>query len=316
MKKPTIICAADLTFAPETKRVLESQGLVKYISPTPQALLEHLPDGDAYFASLHVQLSRELIEISPRLKVIATPSTGLDHLDLQAAAQHGIVVLGLKDDRQLLDRITATAELAWALLLACARSLPAACQASRQGHWARDLFRGHQLAYKTLGILGCGRLGTIISQYGQAFRMRVLGCDKLPVTIPGVQMVSLDQLLHEADVLTIHIHLTQENHHLINGNILAKMKRGAILINTSRGAILNETDLLESLESGHVSAAGLDVLDGEWNDNLAEHPLIVYSRSHENLIITPHIGGVTYESQEMAYTATAQKLVEFFKNLC
>jgi len=175
--------------------------------------------------------------------------------------------------------------------------------------------RGHQLAGKTLGILGCGRLGTIMGQYGQAFRMKIVGCDTRDVEMVGVEFerVDLDRLLRESDVLSIHIHLTEENRGLIDRHALAKMKPGAILINTSRGAIIDEVALLDALKHGPLAAAGLDVIEGEWRDDLEQHPLIEYSRSHGDLVITPHVGGVTYESQAMAYAAAAHKLAEYLQ---
>lgn len=127
-----------------------------------------MPDIDAYFASLHIRLDREMLERSDRLRVIATPSTGTDHIDLKAAAERGVTVLCLKDDLELLRRITATAELAWALLLATVRRLPWAFASAQRGQWARDGFRGHQLSGKTLGILGYGRLGVMVARYGLA----------------------------------------------------------------------------------------------------------------------------------------------------
>ena len=311
MKRPVVICAADLAHLPAVRRLLESCGHVRYIPATPETLAAAIADADAYFASMHVRITADMMAAAPHLRAIATPSTGLDHIDLEAARQRGIAVLSLKDDRKLLDRITATAELTWALILACARRLPEALDAVRRGVWARDLVRGHQIAYQTLGVLGLGRLGTMVAQYGLAFRMRVLGCDVRPVDLPGVERVDLDQLLRESDVLTIHIHLTDQNRGLINRQRLQAMKPGSILINTSRGAIVDEAALLEALLDGPLAAAGLDVIEGEWREDLADHPLMAYARTHPNLIITPHVGGVTYESQEMAYAAAARKLIDW-----
>ena len=141
--------------------------------------------------------------------------------------------------------------------------------------------------------------------------MRVLGCDTQPVTVANVEMVSFDHLLAQSDVLSIHIHLTEENRKLIDRQVFARMKPGAILINTSRGAIIDEAALIEALDRGTLAAAGLDVIDGEWREDLPQHPLIVYANTHDNLVISPHLGGVTYESQEMAFGAAAQKLVDF-----
>jgi D-3-phosphoglycerate dehydrogenase / 2-oxoglutarate reductase len=156
MNRYLVLCAADLSYLPETRNILETFCKVHYISPTPQALEENLPNADAYFASLHVRLTDALIEKAPNLKVIATPSTGLDHLDIQAANRRGIPVLGLKDDRELLDRITSTAELAWGLILACSRSIPAAFQAVQKGVRGRGLISSPQSAHKTLGGFGLG----------------------------------------------------------------------------------------------------------------------------------------------------------------
>jgi len=309
MNQPMIVCSADLDHLPIVRRILKSGAAVRYIPATPSSLAEALPSATAYYASLHVRITGEMMDAAPGLRVICTPSTGVDHIDLDAAARHHITVLSLKDDRELLDRITATAELTWALILACARRLPEAIDAVRGGTWARDALRGHQIAYKTLGVLGLGRLGTIVAQYGLAFRMKVLGCDLRPVSMPGVERVDLDRLLRESDVLTVHIHLTDQNRGLLNRDRLRLMKPGSILINTSRGAIIDEPALLEALENGPLAAAGLDVIEGEWRTDIADHPLMVYARTRPNLVITPHLGGVTYESQEMACAAAARKLV-------
>ena len=310
MGKAVVVCAADLRHTVKAREILERVFDVRYVDPTPEAVAEHLAEAAGYYASLHVQLTKELMDQAPGLKAIATPSTGLDHLDLEEAARRGVEILCLKYDRELLDKITSTAELAWMLALGCSRHFYPAVSAARRGHWARDLYRGHQLSYRTFGILGCGRLGTIMSEYARAFRMEVLGNDIRDVQLEGVTMVSLDELLARSEILSVHIHLTEENRRFVDGPKMAKMRKGAILINTSRGAIVDEAAVLEMLESGHLSAYGTDVIEGEWRDDLDQHPLISYMQEHDNVLITPHIGGVCYESQDMACAATAQKLVD------
>ncbi len=315
MPKPILISAADLTHLPETKAILETVFEVREVRPaTAEALAGRLPEADAYYASLAVRLTDDLFEIAPRLKTIATPSTGLDHIDLAAAERRGIALVSLKNERALLDRITATAELTWALVLACARRLPAAFDASRQGRWLRDGLRGHQLAEQTFGIIGCGRLGTIVSQYARAFRMNVLGYDvRDDIRVETMTPVGLDELLSRSDVVSLHIHLTDANRHFINREQLTRMKPGSILINTSRGAIVDETAVLDALRHGPLAAYGTDVIDGEWRDDLDRHPLIRHAREHDNVVITPHIGGVTYESQAMAYAHVARMLVDCWR---
>jgi D-3-phosphoglycerate dehydrogenase / 2-oxoglutarate reductase len=309
MTRFSVLNASDITACPDAFDPLSDMADVESRVSDQAWVAAHLRKYDVYFASLHVQLTREIIASAPRLKVIVTPSTGTDHIDMAYAKERGIPVLTLKEERAFLDNVTATAEQAWALLLAVVRRVPWAFAAAQRGEWARDRFRGHQLSGMTLGILGYGRLGTIVADYGLAFRMRVLACDVRPVTPkPGVTMVDFEALLRESDVLTIHIHLTEANRRLINASAFGLMKLGAFLINTSRGAIIDEAAFVEALESGRLGGAGVDVIEGEWRSDLAEHPLVRYAREHENLVISPHVGGVTFESQSMAYRFMVEKL--------
>ena len=183
------------------------------------------------------------------------------------------------------------------------------------GHWDRDLFTGHQVSGATLGILGYGRLGKMVAEYGKALRMNVLACDLKEIDAPGVRQVDFDTLLAESDVLTLHIHLTPETHGIIGAAEFGKMKDGVVLINTSRGALIDEEAFVAALESGKVAAAGLDVIHGEWNEDISRHPLIRYAASHSNLIITPHIGGSTWESNRDARLFTARKLIRYMKSV-
>lgn len=310
MSRPKVLCcwAADLGRALLGR--LPEVADVEWLPPSRELLLARLGEFDAYLAALSVRLEREMIArgAAGRLRVVGTPSTGVDHLDLDALAEHGVELLGLRGEEALLDRITATAELAWALLLAAVRKVPAAHAAACRGEWARDRFRGRQLSGMTLGVLGVGRLGRMVADYGRAFRMRVLGCDVRPVEHPGVEMVDMAELLRRSDVLSVHVHLTPENRGMMDAAAFAAMKRGVVLVNTSRGAVIDEAALLEALRNGRVAAAGLDVIDGEWRQDLHAHPLIVYAREHENLVITPHVGGVTVESQTISHTFLADKV--------
>ncbi len=302
---------ADLSACPDVLASLAELGEVVSLpaSAPPADILRELARCDLYFASLELRLTRELLEAAPRLRLIVSPSTGLDHIDLAAAAELGKQVVSLKGETAFLDTVTATAEQAWGLLLAAVRKIPAAHAAATGGHWGRDAFRGHQLSGKTLGILGYGRLGKMVATYGQAFRMRVLACERNATEplAPGVERVDFPGLLARADVVSIHIHLTEENRHLFDAAAFARMKPGAVLINTSRGAILDEAALLEALRSKRLLAAGLDVIDGEWDAELRDHPLIRYAREHDNLVLSPHVGGVTFESQRAAFRFVVEK---------
>lgn len=311
-----VLNMGDVSEFPEVLDPLRAVSEVVSLPADAKVLRARIGEFDAYMATLRVQVDRAMLQQASRLRVIATPSTGLDHLDLVALGERGIAVISLQSDIGFLNHVTATAEMSWCLLLAVVRRLPWAFEAARKGDWARDRFRGHQLAGKTLGVLGYGRLGRMVAQYGKAFRMRVLVCDVRPVEpAPGFERVDFDRLLAESDVLSIHVDMTEENRGLIGPAALARMKPTAVLVNTSRGPIVDEEALLAALESGRLLAAGLDVIDGEWRDDLDRHPLVCYANAHENLIISPHVGGVTYESQRMAYTHTAKKLARHLESL-
>jgi D-3-phosphoglycerate dehydrogenase len=274
-------------------------------------LESRLNDYDALILSLGLQLHASLIASAPQLKFVATSTTGTDHIDVAQLERQGVELISLKYDTDFLSSISATAELAFALMLSVIRHLPRATASVERGEWDRMRFQGLQLRGRTLGILGYGRLGKIMQELALGFRMRVLAHDRNDCQSEraGVTMVSLDRLLRESDVLSIHIHLTDENYHFLDRERLARMKPGAILVNTSRGAIVDQAALLELLASGHLAGAGVDVLEGEWDENLADHPMVRYAREHDNLVITPHIGGCCIDAMEQAMGHTVAKLL-------
>lgn len=306
-----VLCLWDISISPGVLDRLRAVAEVDVREPDRDWVTAHIGDYDAVLVALALPLDADLVSRAHRLKIVVTPSTGLDHLDLTALAARGVTVQSIKTEFELLDRITATAEMAWTLALAASRKLPMAHQSALRGDWARDRFRGTQISGKTLGILGLGRLGTMVARYGQAFGLRVLGCDRSPrKTLDFVEYVDFDTLLAESDILSIHIHLTDDNRHLIDAAAIARMKPGAVLVNTSRGGIVDETALVAALRSGHLGGAGLDVIDGEWRTDLAAHPVIALAREHPSVVISPHVGGVTVESQTMSLQFCADRLAD------
>lgn len=283
---------------------------------TRESLMAHIGDYDGYIASLKVRLDEEVLERATNLKAVFTPSTGLDHIDLEAARRRGIPVFATKYDRDVLDSITATAEMALALLLGVVRRVPWAHQAAVDGIWAREAFRGHQLSGKTMGILGYGRLGTMMAEYAAALRMKVIACDIREIEDPRVQQVSFEELLRESDVISIHVHLNESTTGMIDRAAFKKMKDGVVIINTARGAIVDEEALHEALESGKVGGAGLDVINGEWMEDIRQHPLIQYAGTHQNLLISPHVGGTCYEAQYTTAENVLRKVDDYFRNGC
>jgi len=291
---------------------VEALAEVDYRPDKRETLLAHVGAYDACYCGMKARFDREVIERAGRLKVVATSSTGTDHIDVQALRERGIDLLALTHEYEVLDTFTATAEGAWALLLACLRRVPAALDAVRGGNWARWWgFVSFQLSGKTLGVIGVGRLGKMVVEYGKAFRMRVLGCDPVEFSIPGVRRVDLDTLLRESDVILLHVHLDERTRGMLSREAFRKMKGGVVIVNTSRGALIDEDALLEGLLSGKVYAAGLDVIEGEWMEDIGGHPLVRYCRSHDNLVITPHTASATVESIAGGRIHAARMLADY-----
>jgi D-3-phosphoglycerate dehydrogenase len=314
-RKPRVLIFADQFGYEELRDLAQDDFDVVCIRDgTAEQLREQIRACDAYMATVRLQVDREMIESAPRLKLVATYSTGTDHLDLPALAARGVAVLSLKDDREILDQVTSTAELAFGLLLTCARRLAECFDATRQGRWERHHLAGRQLSGLTLGIIGCGRLGTMMAQYGRAFRMRVLATDPHAKMFPeGVTPVDLGTLLREADFVSLHVHLTAETRNLLGACELAQMKPGACLINTSRGGLIDEAALIAEMKAGRIAAAGLDVIDGEWLPDKFNHPLIAYSRENPRLCITPHVGGTSPDAIRLTARHTFRKVLGFFR---
>lgn len=305
-----IVSSCNLNDVPEAVGVFQKVGTLVQAVRDRNQLLGELSDCDAYLAGAELRVDRQFLDHAPKLKLIGSPATGKDHLDLELINARGITLFHLAQEYDLLRSFTATSEFSFALLLAIIRRLPAAIEDARRGVWARETYTGMQLFGKTLGILGLGRLGSISARIGQGFGMRVIAHDKEKKYMDGVENVDFDTLFRESDVVTIHVHLNRETEGLISRKVFGEMKKGAILINTSRGRIVDEQALLEALQSGQLAGAGLDVIDGEWlsQEELLRHPLIQYAQSNDNLLITPHVASATRESIKGARLFMARKM--------
>ena len=304
-------------FTDEGKVILEKLGRVDYIVPSQTDLIKIIGDYDAVLIGLANDFNRVVLEKAGKLKVIATATTGLDHIDLKSAKARNIEVLSLRGENEFLKTITGTAELAWGLILSLARSIPQAFESVRdRREWRRERWLGMNLYGKTLGIVGLGRLGDMVARFGQAFGMKVIFCDPNvdDKTYPEYSKVSFEQLLVQSDVISIHVHLNEQTENMFGPRQLASMKPGAILINTSRGRIVDEKAVINSLESAHLGGYGTDVLTDElkFKEKVpAGEPLLKYARRHRNLIVLPHIGGMTKESRVATDVFMARKLADF-----
>jgi D-3-phosphoglycerate dehydrogenase len=309
--KPKILITESDGFSFQAVGLLRQIGEVTLADLDRRGLLSAVPEADILVVRLRHQIDAEVMGLARRLKIIATPTTGLNHIDLREAERRSIQVLSLRGETRFLQDVRATAEHTLALVLALLRHVPAALRHVQEGGWNRDLFKGRELRGKTVGIIGYGRLGRIVARYLQAFETRLLTADPYvdPAEVEaGVMLVPLTQLLQEADLVTLHVNLCDETRKFFGRPHFAMMKAEAWFINTSRGELVDEEALLDTLRSRQLAGAAVDVLCGERSEGMAEHPLVAYAREHDNLIITPHIGGCTLESMEKTEVFLAEKL--------
>ncbi|MCU1241131.1 MAG: putative D-isomer specific 2-hydroxyacid dehydrogenase NAD-binding [Candidatus Acidoferrum typicum] len=278
------------------------------------SLIIAVRDVDVLWVRLRHKIDREVIEAGPNLRAIATPTTGLNHIDLAHAEKLGIHVISLQGATDFLQNVYATAEHAVALILSLMRHLPAAHEHAISDHWNRDLFIGNELHGKAAGVIGYGRLGKMVAKYLQSFGMRISVTDvKNPDQLehPDIANVSLDHLLHTSDVVTLHVPLSDQTKGFFGKREFACMKPGSWFINTARGELVDERALLDALRTRHLSGAALDVLCDEQSSNFGDNSLVRYAQQHTNLLITPHIGGCTRESREKTERFLATRVVEF-----
>ncbi|HXU62319.1 MAG TPA: hydroxyacid dehydrogenase [Polyangia bacterium] len=239
-----------------------------------------------------------------KLKIIGRAGVGVDNIDVKAATEKGILVINTPQGNA-----AAAAELAIGLMFALARKIPQAAQSMRQGIWEKKKYMGVEIAGKTLGVIGLGNIGRQAAERGVGLKMNVIGYDPFPPKeLPaGVKSASLDDLIAKSDFITLHVPLTNDTKGLFGAATIAKMKKGACLINCARGGIVDENAVMEALKSGQLGGAALDVFAKEPPD---PSPLF----AEENLIAVPHLGASTKEAQEKVAIELAEVFVGFLKD--
>ncbi len=283
---------------------------------TAEELLEKGKGTDAVLSLLTDKIDADMMDaIGPQLKIISNYAVGFDNIDTKGASDRGIVVTNTPSD----EVNEAVAEHTWALISGLSRRVVESDEFVRQegyfagkgGYkgWEPDIFLGVNLVGKTLGIIGLGRIGTMVARRAKGYNMNVLynkhTRDRKCEESMGVKYCELDTLFAESDVVTLHVPLTEETTHMINTETLAKMKKGSFLVNTARGAVVSEKDLVEALKNGHLAGAALDVFDNE--PNISAELIAM-----PNVILTPHIASATNEARmkmgEMAVSAILDAL--------
>lgn len=271
---------------------------------TPEEILHGAREADAILCLLTDRIDAALLAQCAHIRVIASCSVGVDHIDLAAATQRGIPVghtPGVLTE--------TTADLAFALLLAAARRVGEADRFVRTGQWTHarrwepDLLLGKDLFGATLGIVGLGAIGQAVARRAQGFGMRVLAWNRTPRMVAGVECVSLAQLLEESDFVSLHVALACETKRLIDAAAFAQMKSGAILVNTARGDVVDQSALVEALRSGKLASAGLDVFEREPLE--ATSPLLQL----ENVVLAPHIGSASEATRKRMTALSVENLL-------
>ncbi len=309
--KPRIVIAESKAFSPLALALLADVAEVVEADADEQTLRTAAAGADVLWVRLRNRIGAAVMDAAPRLRIIATPTTGLSHIDVEEAARRGIEVMSLRGERAFLEGVRATAEHTVALMLSLLRRIPAAVSHVRRGGWDRESLRGSELYGKTIGVVGYGRLGRIVARYAQAFDACVFACDPCVQTVdPGVRLVPLPELLEAADIVTLHVNLTPENRGLFGRAQFRAMRAGSWFINTSRGELVDERALIGALRSGRLNGAAVDVIADEHTSGRVHSPLLSYARRNRNLIVTPHIGGCTVESMEKTELFLAKKLCE------
>lgn len=316
-----VLAISKIDDLPEVKRILSQIGIVDYRSGMQQSdLASTVHDYDALFVPTHLMFGKGVLNRpgGSRLKVICTPSGGTDHIDHELATQQNIEVISLDGEHELLRQVPSPAELAFNLMMNCAKQTIPAIRSVQQGEWNPTPFIGTELVGTTVGIVGMGSVGTIFSRYCIAFGMKVITYDPYKkVHDPLVsQYQHFDRLLAESDFVSIHAKLTDETFHMFGKKEFQTMKRTSYLINAARGAIVDQNALLDALEKKQIVGAALDVIEGEIEGNsspqvlASRERLIDYARHHGTLIITPHLGGSTRAARQKRAIFAAEKLYQ------
>ncbi len=274
---------------------------------TPEQLKEIIGDYDALAVRSATKVTEDLLDAADNLKVIGRAGIGVDNIDVQGATKRGILVMNTPGGN-----VVTTAEHAIAMMMALTRNIPQGTMSLKAGRWDKKKLQGREIMNKTLGVIGFGKIGSVVAQRGRGLKMKVVVYD--PVVSPekiqkaGCESVSLDRLYEIADYITIHVPKIKKTANMIDKEAFGKMKDGVMLINCARGGIVDEDALYEALTLGKVAGAAMDVFAVE--PPSADHPLL----SLDNVIVTPHLGASTAEAQTNVAVAIANQIADYLKN--
>lgn len=300
---PKVLIADKLS--PQAIDVFKQRGVQADVKTglSEEELLKIIGDYEGLAVRSATKVTPKVLEAGKKLKVVGRAGIGVDNVDIKAATAHGVVVMNTPFGNSV-----TTAEHALSLMMAMARQIPQANASTHAGKWEKNAFMGVELMGKTLGLIGCGNIGSIVADRAQGLKMKVISYD--PFLSPerakaiNVEKVELGDLLVRADFITLHTPMTEQTKNILNKESIAKCKKGVRIVNCARGGLVNEKDLREALDSGHVAGAAFDVFEVE---PAKENALF----GHANVICTPHLGASTNEAQENVAVQVAEQMSEY-----
>ena len=294
--------------SPRAVKIFKERGVDVDVKPglSSDELLNIIGDYDGLAIRSGTKVTEEVLDAGANLKVVGRAGIGIDNVDIGAATKRGVIVMNTPHGNSV-----TTAEHAITMILALARQIPEANTSTKAGKWEKSRFMGTEITGKTLGLIGCGNIGTVVAERAQGLKMRVVGYD--PYLSPenakrlGIEKLELDDLLKRADFITLHTPLTDATRKIICADALNKTKRGVRIINCARGGLIDELAVAAALKSGHVAGAAFDVFEVEpAKDNILF--------SFENVIVTPHLGASTTEAQEKVALQIADQMTDYLMN--
>ncbi len=303
MTKPKVLISDKLS--PAAVEIFKTRGIDADVKTnlTPQELLAIIKDYDGLAVRSNTKVTAEVLAAGTNLKVVGRAGIGVDNVDVEAATGRGVVVMNTPFGNAI-----TTAEHAISMMMALARQIPAANSSTHAGKWEKSKFMGVELYGKTLGVIGCGNIGSIVADRALGLKMKVLAFDPYlseeRARDLGVEKADLETIYARADFITLHTPFTDGTRNLIDAKALAKMKKGVRIVNCARGGLVVEADIKQALESGHVAGAAFDVFEEE-----PAKSNILFGM--ENVVCTPHLGASTNEAQENVALQVAEQISDY-----
>ena len=320
LNRPIVIISAPMEFVSIPESV--SDNYIIYLEPYRSLeelkSSENLKKAHAWIVSPcpTYQIDDEIVKLMPRLKIIVTPSTGVNHINIKELTGRGIEVKCLLDDKDYLS-ITASSEFSFLLIMAAVRRFSASTQAPIEGHWRNieSELRGRELSCLKLGLYGCGRIGSNVARYASVFGMDVTYYDPYITKLNLRKAVSIQYLFENNDVVLLCPYLNDETRSSIDSKLFNQKTSNLILVNTSRGDVVNESSIAEAIHDNQLGAYYTDVLQGEIDGSWQDSPLLSLAKSNSNVCITPHIAGLTSDSESKAQLSAIKMVINFFGSL-